>query len=60
MPEQTGLKVKDTEYILRLILRSVYLKGHQDGNTKTTDLSWEDEIIEDISNIAKLEVRNGM
>jgi hypothetical protein len=30
---------------LRLLLRSVYLKGHQDANLKTSDLSWEDEIL---------------
>jgi hypothetical protein len=34
---------------IRLFLRSVYLKGHQDGNLKTTDMSWEDTIIKDIS-----------
>ena len=39
------------EFTLRLILRSVYLKGHQDGNMKTTDLSWEDEIINDIEKL---------
>jgi hypothetical protein len=35
-------------YKLRLILRSVYLKGHQDGNMKTSDISWEDKIVKDI------------
>ena len=34
---------------LRLLLRSVYLKGHQDGNLKTADMSWEDKIIKDIA-----------
>jgi hypothetical protein len=38
---------------LRLLLRSVYLKGHQDGNMKTTDLSWEDKIVKDIKEWAK-------
>jgi len=33
---------------LRLFLRSVYLKGHQDGNLKTADMSWEDKILKDI------------
>ena len=33
---------------LRLLLRSVYLKGHQDGNLKTSDMSWEDKIVKDI------------
>lgn len=36
---------------LRLLLRSVYLKGHQDGNNKTTDLSWEDGIVEEITKL---------
>jgi hypothetical protein len=31
---------------LRLLLRSVYLKGHEDGNLKTGDLSWEDKIVD--------------
>ena len=33
---------------LRLLLRSVYLKGLQDGNLKIADISWEDKIVEDI------------
>ena len=33
---------------LRMRLRSVYLKGHQDGNLKTSDLSWEDKIVGEI------------
>lgn len=33
---------------IRLLLRSVYLKGHQDGNLKTADMSWEDKIVGDI------------
>lgn len=32
---------------VRLMLRSIYLKGHQDGNLKTSDISWEDKILED-------------
>lgn len=36
---------QEIEKKLRLLLRSVYLKGQMD---KTTDLSWEDKIIEDI------------
>lgn len=43
--------MKDKTLKLRLLLRSVYLKGHQDGNMKTTDLSWEDEIVRDIKNL---------
>jgi len=38
---------------LRLLLRSVYLKGHQDGNLKTTDISWENKIIKDIDALYK-------
>ena len=37
--------------MLRLLLRSVYLKGHQDGNMKTTDMSWEDRIVKDITKL---------
>ena len=36
---------------LRLLLRSVYLKGHQDGNLKTCDMSWEDKIVKDINKL---------
>ena len=36
---------------LRLLLRSVYLKGHQDGNMKTSDMSWEDKIIESLKQV---------
>jgi hypothetical protein len=43
----SNLTVGD-DYKLRLLLRSVYLKGHQDGNLKTSDMSWEDKIVEDI------------
>ncbi len=39
--------------ILLLLLRSVYLKGHQDGNLKTTDLSWEDKILQEIEDYYK-------
>ena len=46
-----GIEMKDKTLHLRLLLRSVYLKGHQDGNMKTTDLSWEDRIVRDIKNL---------
>jgi len=36
---------------LRLLLRSVYLKGHQDGNIKTSDMSWEDKIVESLKQV---------
>jgi hypothetical protein len=36
---------------IRLLLRSVYLKGHQDANLKTADMSWEDKIVEEIEKI---------
>jgi len=38
---------------IRLLLRSVYLKGHQDENLKTSDMSWEDKIIKDIDALYK-------
>ena len=38
---------------IRLLLRSVYLKGHQDGNLKKADMSWEDKIIKDIDALYK-------
>ena len=38
---------------IRLLLRSVYLKGHQDGNLKTSDMSWEDKIIKDLDALYK-------
>lgn len=41
----------EKELKLRLLLRSVYLKGHQDGNLKTTDMLWEDKIIKDINKL---------
>ena len=40
--------MKENGLILRLLLRSVYLKGHQDGNLKTSDMSWEDKILSQI------------
>ena len=46
-----GIEMKNKTLHLRLLLRSVYLKGHQDGNMKTTDLSWEDRIVRDIKNL---------
>ena len=46
-----GIEMKNKTLNLRLLLRSVYLKGHQDGNMKTTDLSWEDKIVRDIKNL---------
>ena len=36
---------------LRLYLRSVYLKGQQDANFKTCDMSWEDKIVKDITKL---------
>lgn len=36
---------------LSLLLRSVYLKGHQDALLKTADMSWEDKIIKDIEDL---------
>ena len=42
---------KNMSLILRLLLRSVYLKGRQDGNQKTTDISWEDKIVSDIKEL---------
>ena len=42
-----------TDFKLRLLLRSVYLKGHQDGNLKTSDLSWEDKIVKQILSLVK-------
>ena len=46
-----GIEMKNKTLNLRLLLRSVYLKGHQDVNMKTTDLSWEDKIVRDIKNL---------
>jgi len=39
------------DFRLRLLLRSVYLKGHQDGNLKTSDMSWEDKIVQEIKEL---------
>ena len=41
---------------LRLLLRSVYLKGQQDGRNKTCDMSWEDKIIKDIAKVRLAEL----
>ena len=30
---------------VRLLLRSVYLKGHMDGHKKISDMSWEEDIL---------------
>jgi len=30
---------------VRLLLRSIYLKGHMDGHKKTSDMSWEEDIL---------------
>jgi len=38
---------------IRLLLRSVYLKGHQDGNLKISDMSWEDKIKKDLDALYK-------
>ena len=40
---------REDDYKLRLLLRSVYLKGQVDANKKTSDISWEDKIVEDIT-----------
>jgi len=40
---------------LRLLLRSVYLKGQVDANKKTADMSWEDKIVEEIDTCYKRE-----
>ena len=45
---------KTDQLLLRLLLRSVYLKGYTDGNDKTTDLSWEDEIVKNIEGIFRM------
>ena len=36
---------------LRLLLRSVYLKGQIDARSKTSDMSWEDKIVNDIKKL---------
>lgn len=41
---------------IRLLLRSVYLKGYQDALTKTADMSWEDKIINDIRTLLKAKI----
>lgn len=47
--------IERKEKILRLLLRSVYLKGHQDALYKTTDItSWEDKIVKDIEKLYSL------
>lgn len=47
--------MSEREKTLRLLLRSVYLKGLQDGNLKTTDvISWEDKIVKDITELFTL------
>ena len=38
---------------LRLILRSVYLKGHKDANLKSADMSWEDGVVNEIISAIK-------
>ena len=41
---------------LRLILRSIYLKGHQDALNKTADVvSWEDDIVNKITKLFEKE-----
>ena len=38
---------------IRLLLRSVYLKGQVDANKKTSDMSWEDKIVSEIDTYYK-------
>jgi len=33
---------------VRLLLRSIYLKGHMDGHKKTSDMSWEEDILSEL------------
>ena len=37
--------------MLRLLLRSVYLRGQCDANRKTSSMDWEDKIVSDITKI---------
>lgn len=50
------MKMDEAGLHLRLLLRSVYLKGHQDGNLKTSDMSWEDTIVKDILELCRKQV----
>jgi hypothetical protein len=36
---------------LRLLLRSVYLKGQIDARSRQSDMSWEDKIVKDINKL---------
>jgi hypothetical protein len=36
------------EKTIRLLLRSVYIKGQVDGREKKADMTWEDKIIKDL------------
>ena len=42
---------------VRLLLRSIYLKGHMDANKKTSDMSWEDEIVVALLKLVDEEVK---
>ena len=44
-------KQNSREYVLALILRSVYLKGHQDALNQKSDVSWEDKTIQKIKKV---------
>ena len=41
-------KQTSREYVLALILRGIYLKGHQDALSNKSDISWEDKEIKRI------------
>jgi hypothetical protein len=51
------MKKKSGIPMIRLLLRSVYLRGHQDANLKTTTLCWEDEIMEDLREHIHLQLK---
>jgi hypothetical protein len=44
---------------LYLILRSVYLKGYQDGRDKICDMSWEKDTIAKIEELFSLKQNRG-
>ena len=56
---QRGKKSKEDydDKKLRLLLRSVYLKGHQDSLTKTSDMDWEEPIVNQIRVVFGLKAR---
>ena len=50
-PNMQEARKGSLEKVLALILRSIYLKGHQDALSQTTDLSWEDKTIRQIKKV---------